>query len=247
MPQTDKSFPGWVSSPDKRGSIDILLSSFLAIFLSTWSSLCLNVPHPNDGDFTIFLRKAKWMLWGILMPEVVLSITFGQYASARRSVQRFRQLGYPHWTLRHGFFADMGGMLLLPKEGAPFVINSSQVAFLVEKGYMECPKITTEEIWDKSKADLLTKSLAFLQAGWFLFQLLGRAIVRLPTTALEVFTGAIVLSSFGNFICWLHKPNDIRKGITLSIGLSLQDVVSGDEEACQVYWSQSEWNSPTVT
>ncbi|KAI3342545.1 hypothetical protein F4824DRAFT_486185 [Ustulina deusta] len=192
MNQTSPSFAGWVSSPSTRGSIDIVFSSFLAIFLCTRSSL-----------------------W--------------------RSVQRFRELGYPHWTLRHGFFADMGGMLLLPEGDVPFVINSSQVAFLVEKGYMECPKITAEEIWDKSKADFVSKSFAFLQASWFLFQLLGRAIVPLPTTALEIFTGAIVFCSFGNFVCWLHKPNDIRKSITLKINVSLQQVVSGGEAAAAVF------------
>ncbi|KAI0410735.1 hypothetical protein F5X98DRAFT_368631 [Xylaria grammica] len=235
MNQTNPSFLGWVSSPDKRGSIDILSSSFLAIFLCTWSSLCLNVPHPDDSDLKVLLRKAKCMLWGILMPEVVLSISFGQYASARRSLKRFRDLGYPHWTLRHSFFADMGGVLLSAGGDAPFVINSNQVAFLVEKGYMECPKITADEIWDKSKADFLSRCFALLQAAWFISQLLGRAILQLPTTALEIFTGAIVLFSFGNSVCRLHKPYDIWKSITQNVGLTLQQIVSGDRDAALAF------------
>ncbi|KAI0536540.1 hypothetical protein GGR58DRAFT_528213 [Xylaria digitata] len=226
---------GVASSPETRGSFDIISSSFLATFLCTWSSLCLNVPHPDDSDLKVLLRKAKWMLWGILMPEVVLSISFGQYASAQRSVKRFREIGYPSWTLRHGFFADMGGILLLPEGGTPFVINSSQVALLVEKGHMEYPKITADEIWDKSKADFLSKSFAFLQAAWFIFQLLGRAALRLPTTALEIFTGAIVICSLGNSVCWLHKPNDIRKSVTVRVGVTLEQIVSGGEDAAAIF------------
>ncbi|KAI1737550.1 hypothetical protein F4680DRAFT_460368 [Xylaria scruposa] len=221
MNQSSQPLPGWVSGPKTRGSIDIIFSCSLAILLCTWTSLCLN----------ILLRKLKWMLWGILVPQIVLSVSFAQYASARRSTRRFRELGHSHWTLRHSHFADMGGILLLPDSGIPFVANSSQVAFLVEKEYMECPNITAEEIWDKSKADFLTKSFTFLQASWFLFQLLGRAIVPLPITALEIFTGAIVFCSFGNFVYWLHKPNDVRKGITLKIGVSLNQIVLGNEEA----------------
>ncbi|KAI0550044.1 hypothetical protein F4679DRAFT_584035 [Xylaria curta] len=235
MIQTSQSLPGWVSGPDTRGSIDIIFSSFLAILLCTWTSLCLNVPHPADGELKILLRKIKWMLRGVLMPEAVLAVSFTQHASARRSVQRFRELGYSHWTLRHGHFANMGGILLLPDNGTPFVADSSQVAFLVEKKYMECPNITAEEIWDKSKADFFTKSLALLQSSWFLFQLLGRAIVLLPITALEIFAGAIVFCSFGTFFCWLHKPNDVRKGITLKIGVSLHQIVSESEEAAVVF------------
>ncbi|KAI0855560.1 hypothetical protein F4860DRAFT_507388 [Xylaria cubensis] len=213
MNQSSQSLPGWVSGPNTRGSIDIIFSSFLSSLLCTWTSVCLNVPDPVDSELKILLRKLKWMLWGVLLPE----------------------LGYPHWTLRHSHFADMGGILLLPDGGVPFVVDSSQVAFLVEKEYLECPNITAEEIWDKSKADFLTKSFTLLQASWFLFQLLGRAIVPLPITALEIFTGAIVFSSFGNFVCWLHKPNDVRKGITFKIDVSLHQIVSGSEEAAVVF------------
>ncbi|KAI3325560.1 hypothetical protein HD806DRAFT_490648 [Xylariaceae sp. AK1471] len=239
MNQTDhqvrKLVEGWVSGPGTRGSIDIIWSSFLTIFLCTWTTLCLNVPHPKDGDLKILLRKGKWMLFGIIVPELVLSISLGQYASARRSVQQFRELGYPQWTLRHSFFTDMGGLVLQPKGGTPFIVSSTQLAFLVEKQIIEYPTITTEEIWDKSKADLLSKSIAFLQASWLVFQLLGRAILHLPTTALQISAGAIVLCNLGNFVSWLHKPNDVRKGITLGIDVSLEQILSRSDDAATIF------------
>ncbi|KAF3314268.1 hypothetical protein TWF173_004874 [Orbilia oligospora] len=206
---------GWVSGPDVRGSWDIIWSSFMAIFLCTWTAICLNIPHPKDRTLHILLRKTKWMFWAVIAPEIVLSIAMGQYASARRSVRRFKKLECEGWTIRHGFFADMGGFLLQPKDSTPFLVNSRQMAYLVEREYIQCPTITEEEIWDRSKADSLSKLITAAQATWLLFQLGGRAALKLPTTTLELSAGAIVLCSFGTFICWLHKPSDAKSGVTI--------------------------------
>jgi hypothetical protein len=70
----------------------------------------------------------------------------GQYASTHRSVNRFHNLGPKHWTLRRGFFADIGVMVLRPRESTLFVVNEGQVAYLVGKNHAECPNITAEEL-----------------------------------------------------------------------------------------------------
>ncbi|KAI0544249.1 hypothetical protein F4679DRAFT_565635 [Xylaria curta] len=241
--QSDGIVKGWVSSPGSRGSIDILWSCFFTISLCTWTTLCLNVPHPNDSDLRILMRKVKWMICGIFLPEFVLIIATGQLASAQRSIKRFRALGHQHWTLRHSFFVDMGGLLLQPEGGTTFVVNNIQLAYLVEKGYMECPKISAEEIWDKSKANFLSKSLAFLQVSWFLFQLLGRTIVQLPITALELLTSSIVLFTLGNLGCWFYKPNDIQKGITLHMGVSLESIILENADAAAIFSQHTACNS----
>ena len=206
---------GWVSAPNSRGTIDIIWSSFSTIFLCTWTAVCLNIPHPNDSKRKVFLRKSKWMFWAIIGPEIVLAVAIGQFASARQSKKRFHKLGHMNWTIRHGFFADMGGFLLQPKTSLPFVVNSRQLAYLVEKKYVACPSISAEEIWDKSKADTLAKVITSIQASWLVIQLLGRATLHLPTTTLELSAGAIVFCTFGTFFCWLHKPADVQRGMVL--------------------------------
>ncbi|KIV95671.1 hypothetical protein PV10_03295 [Exophiala mesophila] len=224
---------GWVSGPDGRGTIDIVWGSFMTIFLCTWTAMCLNIAHPQDTKLQVLSRKVKWMAWAIVGPELVLSVAIGQFASARRSVKRFRNLGYPQWTLRHAFFVDMGGILLQPKDSTPFVINSRQLVYLVQNKYLEYPNITAEEIWDKSKADTLSKILTLTQASWLLCQLLGRAILRLPTSTLELSAGAIVFCTFGTFICWLHKPSDIQKGIIITTEAATKEILikAGDVAA----------------
>jgi len=297
---TEDGFIGWVTGSNDRGTLDIIWSSTLAIFLCTWTAICLNLPHPEDTKFDMFCRRAKWMFWAIVGPELVLSVAIGQYACARRSVKRFQRHqmrkktaqseeqsssrgstsdeelstrgqavpdsgGEPHaservplsqnqlgaegtspnqgkksdkkppatWTLRHGFFADMGGMLLKPRNSTPFVINSRQLAYLVEKGYLDRPDITADEIWDKSKADTLARIVTLLQAVWVMIQLLGRAVLRLPTSTLELSTGAIVFCTFGTFICWLDKPSDVHRGIVLETGATTAEILheAGDAAA----------------
>lgn len=207
---------GWVSGANTRGTVDILWGAFLTIFLCTWTAICLNIPHPEDTKLDILCRKAKWMFWAIVGPELVLAVAIGQYASARRSVSRFRSMGYTQWTLRHAFFADMGGVLLQPKNSTPFLVNSRQLAYLVQHEYLTLPNITADDIWDKSKADTLSKILTLAQASWLGIHLCGRAILKLSTTTLELSAGAIVFCTFGTFICWLHKPSDVRKGIAVT-------------------------------
>jgi len=222
---------GWVSSPEGRGTIDIVWSSFLTIFLCTWTAVCLNIPHPDASTLHRLWTKVKWMLWAIVGPELVLAVAIGQFASARRSVKRFHGLGHKAWTLRHGFFADMGGILLQPIDSTPFLVNSRQLTYLVEKKYMDYPEIAAEEIWDKSKTDTLARVLTLLQVCWLLIQLLGRAILRLSTSTLELSAGAIVLCTLGTFFCWLHKPNDVQKGIVLTIEATTAQILAdaGDE------------------
>lgn len=209
-------------------------SCLLTIFLCTWTALCLNIPHPNDSKLRIFLRKTNWMLWGILGPELVLSVAIGQYASARRSVRRFERLGCTEWTIRHAFFADMGGILLQPKNRTPFLVNGRQLAYLVERGYTGCLNISAHEIWDQSKADTMTRLLTLAQAAWLIVQLCGRTFQDLPTMILDLSMAAIVFCSFGTFLCWAPKRSDRQRGIMLSIDATTAGVlVDAGEDAAE--------------
>lgn len=58
-----------------------------------------------------------------------------------------------------------------------------------------------------------------------MIQLFGRFILKLPTTTLELFAGAIVICTFGTFICWMHKPSDVHTGIVLSMEVSTTEIL----------------------
>ncbi|KAF2467372.1 uncharacterized protein BDR25DRAFT_235064 [Lindgomyces ingoldianus] len=227
---------GWVSQPNGRGTFDIVWSSLFTVFLCTWTSVCLNLPDKDESPLRGVLRRTKWMFWAIVGPEFVVSFAIGQWSSAQRSVKRFRGRGDLHWTMRHGFFADMGGLLLQPKDSTPFLTNSRQLYYLVERGYLACPQLDGDDIWDKSKADSLARVMTLAQVSWLIIQLIGRAIMRLETTTLEISAAAIVFSTLGTFYCWFHKPYDVRRPVILNIGVSTEQILlDAGEDAKKPY------------
>ncbi len=226
----DSHRDGWVSQPDGRGTFDILWSCLFTIFLCTWVSLHLNVPAMHETYRHQFSRKSRWMLQAIMAPEFVLAFATGQKVEANKSVEDFKNLvlpgqEHPKWTLRHGFYANMGGFVLQPPDWAAFPVNSKQLLWLVERGYVDYPKMTAKEVWDKSKADGFQKSLTCLQTGWFIIQIIGRAIQRLPITTLEITTLSFVLCALVMFSQWAHKPLDVESATILTPNKSIAQIL----------------------
>lgn len=79
-------------------------------------------------------------------------------------------LGDNHWSLRHSFFADMGGFVLCsPDYEDGFPIDAEQLYYLVKHGHLDFPALTHREIKDMDVADKLSRyetdhSLAMLLA-----------------------------------------------------------------------------------
>ena len=93
--------------------------------------LHLNVPAYADSDFSLFLRRARWMSLAILAPELVMLFACGQWASAKRSVAELRELGCSDWTMVHAHYADSGGFLLHMEDTVSFPITAKQIHYLV--------------------------------------------------------------------------------------------------------------------
>lgn len=93
-----------------------------------------------------FLKyKLRWQLFTIVFPEVVTSMAAEQWKSANQSVQAFKKLGYPQWTMGHAFFADMGGFMLQCPDVPSVPVDGEQLAYLVEKIYLEYPAVDIAE------------------------------------------------------------------------------------------------------
>lgn len=83
------------------------------------------------------------------------------------------------------------------------------MALLARCGFL--PKISKEDILDKNKSDNLSKAISILQALWMLAQIVGRLIVGLPITLLEVNTLAHILCAIIIYILWWDKPKLINE------------------------------------
>jgi hypothetical protein len=107
-----------------------------------------------------------------------------------------------NWTKAHDFFASTGGFAFEIPTGrgrikflpdtcsTRLTLTARGVALLAKCNRL--PDVSEKDILDKSKANNLAKALVVIQASWMLLQTLGRVVVGLPVTLLEVNTMAHV-------------------------------------------------------
>ena len=187
--------------------------------------LHLNVPAKDDDLWTLFVRRARWLMFALLSPELVMLFACGQWASAQRSVADMHSLGYEYWTMVHAFYADMGGFVLHPPDCTSFPITAKQVHYLVQQRYLPIPNITKKEIWDKSKADMFAKTVAGFQAGWLVTQVIARGIQHLPVTLLELSTVALMPCTGAALFFWFNKPLNVETPTNLQLEFSVAEIL----------------------
>jgi hypothetical protein len=114
----------FTSTPNVRGTLDIVWTCFSILLLCTWSVQHLNIQPQvkarTAGQYfrlTVFLvkRKAKWMLLTLIAPEILIGLALSQFVAARHgqnTMQEFAREDGVEWTLEHSHFADMGGFVI---------------------------------------------------------------------------------------------------------------------------------------
>jgi hypothetical protein len=192
----------------------------------------LNLPANHEGFWDTFSRKLRWLVVAALAPEVVLLVSGGQWASAKRSMAAMRASGHEHWTLSHGFYADMGGILLQAPDYRSFAITAQQLHYLQAEKYVAVPDISEKQIADKSKADLLAKVFLCFQASWFVAQSISREIQNLAISPLELYTCGVILCTVTTAFFWMKKPLDVTTPIIIPTTTTLVTILSrGGESA----------------
>lgn len=73
---------GWVSDPDGRGTFTILFSCVLTLSLCVYTAIHLNVRRYRQSELQSWLETTKWVIFGVLAPELVVYIAWRQYISA---------------------------------------------------------------------------------------------------------------------------------------------------------------------
>ncbi|RPB21391.1 hypothetical protein L211DRAFT_840815 [Terfezia boudieri ATCC MYA-4762] len=127
---------------------------------------------------------------------------------------RLRNLINPE-ELERGYYAAMGGFeVVIGKEEKRGDIRDIRrtvtpcgTVLLARLGLL--PSLSIEGINDKSKADMLTKTLVCIQACWMLVQAFARKVERLPITLLELNTIMHVVCALMMYLLWLKKPQDV--------------------------------------
>lgn len=201
---------GWFSPPKLRGTADIIWSCLTTLFICVWVALHLNIPAKGESRTTLALRKFKWMVIGLLAPEVVTWYAAHQWYRARKSSQAFLEHGLIRWSVTHAFYANMGGFVVdTGADSQSIAIDAEDTLALLQSHTITLPDTTIEDIRDKSKADGLGKTIACVQAGWIVIQCFARAAQRLPMTTLELATLGHVLCALVTYCFWWNKPFNV--------------------------------------
>lgn len=231
----DDQFQGWTPRPEGRGTIDIIWSSIATIFLCCWTALCVNVP-PSYWSSCRYMYH-KFLLAGLCMlgPEFIFQLALGQWVSARRSVQEFKRSGYPDWTMKHAFLADMGGFVLSPRDWMPFPLNAKQVHYLVVNNYVPYSAVCLDkrEIEDRNKGDSVARLITVFQVLWFTANCISRWIQHIAITTLELTTLGFIICTLGTYYFWAHKPLDVKYAIVLEMDISLVELLTRAGESAQ--------------
>jgi hypothetical protein len=108
----------------------------------------------------------------------------------------------------------------------PFHITASGVKFLREANHLsKLPRITEDEINDKSKSNKFVKAIAITQIVWMIVQVLVRTGKRVAVTQLEISVVAFSVSAIIIYILNWWKPKDVKTPYTL---ISFSEAIPDD-------------------
>ena len=127
----------------------------------------------------------------------------GQYVELGRP--NFNALIRPKLIdLRYGFYVTMGGFVYDVKN----LVDDYSLVTLTPLGVIGLARqgqfvdISTEDITDKSKADVFTKSLVCVQVLWMVIQCIAREAAGYPLTLLEIHTMVHVVCALIIYVLW---------------------------------------------
>jgi hypothetical protein len=103
---------------------------------------------------------------------------------------------------------------------------------------------TKMELMDRSKGDWISKSITLTQIAWFLSQLVGRAVQKLPVTTLELFTCAIVVCTAATYVAWWKKPLDVQRPVILNCEVPAAFLADSQIQPLTTYFSLLDSDKP---
>ncbi|PMD28467.1 hypothetical protein NA56DRAFT_653172 [Hyaloscypha hepaticicola] len=96
-------------------------------------------------------------------------------------------------------------------------LTTNGLLFLADQGYFF--EVSTETIADKSKANLLAKSLVCLQVLWVAGQTIERKIAGYPISILEIHTLVHVFCALIMYTLWFQKPYGVNEPTIIGSGI----------------------------
>lgn len=71
--------------PNIRGTFRLIVSCVVTLALCVYTALHLNVPQQGIPAYSMYLRKARWVLMGMFAPELVVYAAWKQWHDAKET------------------------------------------------------------------------------------------------------------------------------------------------------------------
>ncbi|TFK65763.1 hypothetical protein BDN72DRAFT_824209 [Pluteus cervinus] len=203
---------------DGRTLYDIVKSCLFTIAACVYRAVHQNIPDPELGFWGRLRVTTKVTFYALIAPELVIWWAMRQWFGARRVVRLVKSTEPTelNWTNVHGQFAQMGGFARKDNKQVLYPYTLRQ---LLTDGLLDVEELqlTENEIRDKSKGDILSKSLVAFQTTWFVFECIARLQKGLPLIELEVITLAFATLNIITYALWWYKPLNVLCPIYIHI------------------------------
>ena len=179
------------------------------------------------------------MLFTAVAPEIVLAQSTENFSKARSSAKYLKSLGKEGWTLTHLQFANAEGFKIRLSNNEHEECKIEKLVKLIEKGEIDHPPITEDELRSRGKSDIFVKLIALTQIVWFIVQTLFRAIQHYPLAAIEIMTVAFVLCSIFTYGLCFNQPQDVEYPVYITRKTTVpveDDRVPDFEGTASVFW-----------
>lgn len=84
--------PPWVSSPNVRGTGDIIISCLVTLIACAYTAIHPTVPPGGSVKRSFVVIKAVLVVLAVLGPEAVFAFAFQEYLDARRLKKKLREI-----------------------------------------------------------------------------------------------------------------------------------------------------------
>ncbi|TFK65768.1 hypothetical protein BDN72DRAFT_179695 [Pluteus cervinus] len=197
------------TNPDGRTIYDIVKSCLFTIAACVYRAVHQNIPDPELGFWGRLRVTMKVTFYALVAPELIIWWAMKQWFGARRVVEWIHEAEPRlNWTKVHGQFVQMGGFA---RKDNKQVLRAWTIRKLLLDGLLDIEELqlTEKEIQDKSKGDILSKSLIAFQTTWFVFECIARLQQGLPLIKLEVVTLALATLNIITYALWWYKPLNV--------------------------------------
>lgn len=208
---TPRALVRWVEEGTGRGTLSLITTCLVTIFLCTWV-----VIHPRvyKQELYAILHKFALFFKAILAPEFIAVEGLQEWAQCRRMARDCATLTGGEFKLIHAFYVSMLALRYRTALGDR-VIWPNQYTWLLQQGLIDWGDqaswgLSVENIRDKSKADSVAKLITLIQVSWFVAQSIMRTAHVLPLSQLESMTLSYIPLFALTYFFWWEKPKDIQ-------------------------------------